>query len=512
VRLTDMLGLPLAAMWQQKTRTLLTTLGVVFGSFVLAASMSIGQGVQETIERESHRSDYLRRIDVQPEWRPNELAKTEEIDVDGDMPADKRERIKKVLIQQKLRSGAKPRVPLSREMLGKLAAVEHVESVIPVIRQVSSVLVGYRSQTAEIGSARHNDELYRERLVAGRFFSSPTEPAALVSEYLLYRCGITDEASVAATVGKTLRVELRANRAEPGFSLSLNKTSGADPTPDERAAVDEIRRQLAASLELFNLSSTEIEALRQAIHDRAPGAADEVAVEYPIVGVVRLPTDEELKGPRDALRASTDIVLPVQTATDLYYRLPEQEERGFTQCIVIVDSEQYAKAVVEKISALGLAPRAVLEFIERMRFIYALIFGGMTCVATVALLVAALGIANTMLMSVLERTREIGIMKAVGASSMQLIFIFLVEGALIGLVGGGLGLVLAWGASFPADDWVRSMVSRDANIDLKESLFVLPPWMIVETLIFAVLVTTIAAIYPARRAARIDPVAALRHE
>ncbi len=512
MRLTDMLGLPLAAMWHQKTRTLLTTLGVVFGSFVLAASLSIGQGVQETIERESHRSDYLRRIDVQPEWRPTELAKTEEIDVDGDMPADKRERIKKVLIQQKLRSGSKPRVPLSREMLGNLAAVEHVEAVIPVVRQFSSVLVGHRSQNAEIGSARHDDELYRERLVAGRFLSSPTEPAALVSEYLLYRCGITDDASVAATVGKTLQVELRAKRQEPGFALSLIKTNGADPTPDEKSAVDEIRRQLVSSLELFNLSSAEIESLRQAVRETPAGAADEIIAEFPIVGVVRLPTEEELKGPRDALRASADVVLPVQTATDLYYRLPEQEERGFSQCIVIVDGEQNVKAVVDRITALGLAPRAVLEFIERMRFIYALIFGGMTCVATVALLVAALGIANTMLMSVLERTREIGIMKAVGASSSQLVFIFLVEGALIGIVGGALGLVLAWGASFPADEWVRSMVSRDVKLDLKEALFVLPPWMIVETLVFAVLVTTLAAIYPARRAARIDPVAALRHE
>ena len=68
MRLTDLLTLPLAALWQQKTRTLLTTLGVVFGAFVLAASLSIGQGVQETIDRETHRSEISRRIDVSPMW------------------------------------------------------------------------------------------------------------------------------------------------------------------------------------------------------------------------------------------------------------------------------------------------------------------------------------------------------------------------------------------------------------------------------------------------------------
>ena len=102
----------------------------------------------------------------------------------------------------------------------------------------------------------------------------------------------------------------------------------------------------------------------------------------------------------------------------------------------------------------------------------------MTCVAVVALLVSALGIANTMLMSVLERTAEIGIMKAVGADNRHLQFIFLVEGALIGLLGGGIGLLLAWAASYPGDAWVRSMVMRDLKVDLKGSIFVFPPWMV----------------------------------
>jgi putative ABC transport system permease protein len=117
-----------------------------------------------------------------------------------------------------------------------------------------------------------------------------------------------------------------------------------------------------------------------------------------------------------------------------------------------------------------------------------------------------------MQMSVLERTREIGVMKAVGASEMQIQFMFVIEGALIGLCGGILGLLMAWGASFPGDAWVRSTAQRNMDVKLSESIFVFPAWLTLGVLLFAVLVTTLAAVYPAWRAARIDPVAALRHE
>ena len=136
----------------------------------------------------------------------------------------------------------------------------------------------------------------------------------------------------------------------------------------------------------------------------------------------------------------------------------------------------------------------------------------MTCVAGVALLVASFGIANTMLMSVLERRREIGIMKAVGAANWQLQAVYVIEGGLIGLIGGSLGLVLAWVISFPGDTWVRSMVHRDMKIDLSGSIFAFPRWIGVTVLVFTVGVTIVAALYPARRAAQLDPVSALRHD
>jgi putative ABC transport system permease protein len=177
-----------------------------------------------------------------------------------------------------------------------------------------------------------------------------------------------------------------------------------------------------------------------------------------------------------------------------------------------VDREENVKGVLQHTQEMKLRSHAPIEYIERERLIYLLIFTTMACVAAVALLVAALGIANTMLMSVLERTREIGIFKAVGAGDGTVQLVFLIEGAFIGLIGGVGGLLLGWALSFPADAWVRSIVSRDLKIELKESLFVFPWWLSGGVVLFAVLVTTLAAVFPARRAARVNPVTALRNE
>ena len=154
----------------------------------------------------------------------------------------------------------------------------------------------------------------------------------------------------------------------------------------------------------------------------------------------------------------------------------------------------------------------IVDFVEQQRLTYLLIFGGMTCVPGVALLVSSLGIANTMLMSVLERRRESGIMKAVGAANWQLQALYVIEGGLIGVIGGLLGLVLAWLISYPGDAWVRSMVRRDMQVDLTGSIFAFPGWIGVTVLFFTIGVTMIAALYPSRRAAKLDPVTALRHD
>lgn len=511
VRVTDLLGLPVAALWQQKSRTTLTTLGVVFGAFVLAASLSINQGVQRTIDRESHRGDVLRRINV---YTAGGSAAAPDIParVEGQMSDARRERIRQALAAQQ--GGEKESVRLNPELLAKLAALEHVEAVVPNPYQYGFAIFRDRSEDTAIIAARPDDLAYHRRLIAGRFFDKPSERAAVVSELLLYQLGIIDEEDVERALGNTLRIEVRHFGQSPGINVYLAKPGRKPTTREEVAALRKISAQLPALLDKLDLSAVEREMLQQAIGNQSAASEEVYAEELPLVGVLREPNESEQKERRwwESLGGSEGVVLPYQTAADFYFRVPEQREQGINNALMFVDREENVKEVYERVKEFGLNGSAAFEFIERERLMWLLVFGGMTCVAAVALAVAALGIANTMLMSVLERTREIGIMKAVGAAGGQLQFIFLVEGALIGLVGGAMGLLLAWGASFPGDAWVRSMVARDMNLKLQESIFVFPPWLLAAVMLFAVLVTTLAAVYPARRAAKVDPVAALRHE
>jgi putative ABC transport system permease protein len=506
--LGDLLSLPLAALWQQKSRTVLTTLGVVFGTFVLAASLSIGQGVQDTFDRETHKSDVLREIRIQPQFGDSK-GSASKAEVKGTMNEARRERLRDAIGAHRRNVAAAAPIPLSRERLAELARLPHVEAVVPQTWQGGQAVLGQKSQSTAISAARLNDLTAGEHLVEGRFFESPDEPSVVVSEYLLYRLGVVDDDAVKGVVGKKLTVEFRAHAGPPGLSLDLSKSDGEEPSRDEIAALDKVKQALPAVLAQLKLSPGQLQTLQKALSGAPQKAAPNLTREFTIVGVMRGRTTEEQQV-WDPLHVDGDLILPYGTATDLFTSSGEMQV--VNMATLLVDRDSNVESVLAEIHNLNLPAFAFLEGIKHERLMYLLIFAGMTCVAAVALLVAAMGIANTMLMSVLERMREIGIMKAVGASNGQLQLVFLVEGALIGLVGGGFGLTLAVLSSYPGDAWVRTMVNRDIKIELKEALFVFPAWLCLTVLAFAVVITTLAAVYPARRAAMVDPVTALRHE
>ena len=121
------------------------------------------------------------------------------------------------------------------------------------------------------------------------------------------------------------------------------------------------------------------------------------------------------------------------------------------------------------------------------------------CIAAISLLVGGIGIMNIMLVSVTERTREIGIRKALGATYNNILLQFLLEAMVIGIVGGGLGVVLGVGASFA--------ISQFAGWNT-----VISVWAIIIAVVFSIGIGLFFGIYPARKAALLDPIDALRYE
>jgi putative ABC transport system permease protein len=510
----DLLRLPLASLGQQKMRTCLTTLGVVFGAFVLAASLSIDEGVQRTIEREANKGDALRKVTVSPGWRAVETAAADDVKVAGRMSPDRRERIRKVLAQRarQRRSRAEP-ISLTQDRLETLSRIAHVGRMIPIVGSPVVATLGNRPEEASFSSGAGEEPEFRKRVIVGRSFDSDDERSVLLSEMFAYRIGLIDDADLDQVLGKPLRIEIRGQEDGPSFHVALSDRSKASGSRDEQAALNQLAWQIPGALDRFSLTAEESAALRKAIR-RESAKVDSVVVadDFRVVGIFRELTDDEEKDAWSQFPANTDLVLPRRTAVELMFRDPARREGGVDQAVLLVDDMENVKEVLNTVEALGMDGSSIVGRIERERLTYLLIFGGMTCVAAVALLVSSLGIANTMLMSVLQRRREIGIMKAVGAANWQLQAVYVIEGGLIGLIGGLLGLGLAWLISFPGDGWVRDMVHRDMNIDLSGSIFAFPGWIGVTVLVFTVGVTIVAALYPARHAAKVDPVTALRHD
>jgi putative ABC transport system permease protein len=524
MRPADVLGIALSALRRQKVRTLLTLSGVVIGTFILAVNLSLGRGTQDEILRQLRRGQQLRQVLVWPHAEAREAdIPPEDLRVRGPMSDAKRRRIRQAIVRRWQFKGGqpRPRALLTRERLAELLRLPHVESVVPPRQPCRAALDGKSRDTLSMAATADSEPL-RERIVAGGYLASDEGDAAVVGEYLLYQWGITSDEDVGAVVGRRLRVECRGGSAAPAALLTLLGGGKLEMTPDESRAVEKALKRLPLVVDQLGLSHEDVASLRKLFGRLAPErhtTSDNAAAgEFTVVGVFRELTDEELKEGSPlgwgvhSLSRNTDVWLPARTAQDLFLRVPQNADNGFPVVILTVDDEAHVKEVTERIKAMELDQFAPLNFIEQVRANLILTTILAVFLAGAALLVSVLGITNTMVMSVLERTREIGIMKAVGARDRHVQLLFLAEGATLGVVGGVAGVVLAWLASLPGDAVARSLVNESTELHLTGRLFVFPWWLTLGLPLFAGLVTTLAAVYPARRAARVNPITALRHE
>jgi putative ABC transport system permease protein len=242
-----------------------------------------------------------------------------------------------------------------------------------------------------------------------------------------------------------------------------------------------------------------------------------VDMDCPIVGIVERETGGFPGGAGSA--AVSGVMIPLSTAktidativTNAQSLLRDRSEpRTYSSITVRVDQAQNTQDVQDRIKQMGYSVFSISDALSGAKNAFIVLDIVLGLIGSIALAVSSLGIVNTMVMSILERTREIGIMKAIGASDGDIRRIFLIEASAIGLLGGAMGIALGWivgrAINFGANIYIQSQGGTPG------SLFSLPLWLIGSALAFSVVVSLIAGSYPASRAARLNPVQALRHD
>jgi len=516
----DLLGLSFSALRQQKVRTILTIAGVVIGTFALVLSLSVGRGVDRAILALFHDDDRLRKISVSEKYEmAAEAVPLEAREPKGSMSDTKRRRISKALVRTWARSHMqKPLSRLNAQGIERLRALDHVAKVEPDVYIDGKASLDGKDQEAFAASVISGGRIFRTRLLAGRLFKPEDGQAAIVHEYLLYRLGLTGDADANAALGRTIRLEYRSGPPNR-LDLKVIMARVMELGDKETRALESALKRMEALVRFLPIPRDEREVLLKLLNPGAspsslPKPARTYSGGFTIVGVIREKAEEDEKpGPFGNWNAQdADILLPNAAAEEFSLLDPERAESGFGQVFVTVDREDHVKEVSGRISAMKYNEFSLGSFIDTVRLNVAMITFGMAFVAIVALFVAAVGITNTMIMSVLERTHEIGVMKALGARDRHIQLIFLVEAVVIGLVGSSLGLALSWLASFPGDAIAKSIMEPQTQVPVKGTLFVFPTWLVVGVPLLVCLITTLAALYPAFRAARVDPVTSLRHE
>lgn len=231
-----------------------------------------------------------------------------------------------------------------------------------------------------------------------------------------------------------------------------------------------------------------------------------------IVGISDL-DPESMRGPTRA-----KVFLPLGLAENLHVMLPTNlreishaaDQPVYSSISVRVKNPAQIQAVEDAIKKMGFTTFSIADASRGLRQFFGVLYAFLGIFGSLALIVASIGIVNTLVMAILERRREIGIMKAIGASDGDVRKLFFAEAGAMGILGGVLGVVLGWA--------IGQLINFGTNIYLKrqslppENFWAVPWWLVAFAIGFAFVVSLVSGLYPAGRAAKLDPVQALRYE
>lgn len=461
----DLILMSLRNLNRRKLRTFLTVLGVVIGSISIIMMISLGFGMTDSTKKQLASAGSLTQIDIYPANRYGGM----------DEEDGKKKKTDKV-------------AKLDDATVEKLKKIPHVEAVLATEQFEAQInvknLQGYASIVGvdpveyakfdiKLDSGRMLQEGDVNQVVMGRdvlrWLSNPQRP----------RMGASQQ-------------EERDPLTTKMF-LTLNQAGGYDPDGNSNEANKPKQKYQIEAVGVFR--------------------DDDYENNYYIV----MPIDYLRKMKKDAKKLQAGN--RQNGYNDYMFGGREDKENKYNNIKVKVDSVDNVQKVQEQIEAMGLKPHSlndILVEINNSSKTQRLILGG---IGAVSLLVAAIGISNTMVMSIYERTKEIGVMKVIGASVSDIKKMFLTESAFIGLLGGLIGIVLSFAISALINylgvkyGFAANMSGGGYSPDFDPSqlkMSIIPAWLALASLVFSALIGIVSGYFPAKKATKLSALEAMR--
>ncbi len=436
-------------------RNSLTTLGIAVGVASLVAMLSLGVGLQDLASKRLLRTGLFDAVFVSPRVNLRGFGRPAR-----DNPSATEE--PKLLDED------------ARQQIAKLAGVVEV---YPEIRFFTEIRFGgspFPTVVAGVPPSARNNGAFEG--IKGAFFSGPAADEAILQ--IEFARELSDKTET--LLGKDVVLRYAERQPLPADPAASESSPGKNATNSGGAGFSIIPRE--KKLRIVGIVETE------------PAAG------FGGVGRGRVLIPIEVA---QALR--------IAQANDLRTVLRENPAKpGYASLTVRVNSPSKVKEVEDAIKKIGFTAFSLQDITRGLRIVFVVFDLFLGIFGSLALAVASLGIINTLVMAILERRREIGVLKALGAADRDIRMLFFAEAGAMGFLGGLFGVALGWligraltlGTNFYLHR--RDLPSIDLSL--------VPWWMVLGAIAFAIAVSLAAGLYPASRAARLNPVEALRYE